>query len=127
MNTDRQAEAMLTAEQLGLPLNDPTMNRINRAIDLVDAGAVKPVQATKVMPGMRVFNVQSQTDPDTIYTVEIYDQFRSTCTCPDTAAHCKHLIAVRIIERREMEAAWDGFRIDGPSVVHQWLCIFSQP
>ena len=127
MNTDRMTEARIIADELNLAPVTPNLNRISRAIDLAGTGTIKPAKTAKVMPGMRVFEVTSATAKDTIYTVEIYDQFRSTCTCPDPNVHCKHVIAVRIIERREAESAWEGFSMDDPSITYEWLGIFSQP
>lgn len=118
------ADLYLYADQIGIDYTVRNMSRLEKALDIADANLIAPVPADCLLPGKRAFFVPSQSDDSTVYTVEIYDQYRSTCTCPDSHMHCKHTLAVRVKEIRDLEQSWDGFAMNDEKVIYQWLSLF---
>lgn len=112
------------ADQIGIDYTIRNMSRLEKAIDIANANLITPVPADCLLPGKRAFFVPSQSDDSTVYTVEIYDQYRSSCTCPDAHMHCKHALAVRIKELRDIEQSWEGFAMNDEKVTHLWLSLF---
>lgn len=122
MKKNLALEVYLHADLLGIAPSEYNLHRVDKAIALVDAGDVTPMPSKHLMPGMRVFKVASQNSHST-YTVEVYDAYRSTCTCPDYSPNCKHTLAVRIQDEREKEKAWEGFNMNDEEVVSRWLTL----
>ncbi len=124
------ADLYLYADKIGIDYSVKNMRRLEQGLEIADNDIITPAPTAPMLPGMRAFfvPVESSTPVNnpstTVYTVEIYDQFRSTCTCPDQHQHCKHTLAVRLHEEREKEKAWTDFSINDEEIVSQWLTLF---
>ena len=78
---------------LGIATDRATIRRFRRGLDLHENGAIQEMDNTRYV-------VQSQTNPDSSYTVLALPDGKFSCDCPDFARPeiqiCKHIIAVRI-------------------------------
>ena len=104
-------EAKAITVDFGLAPNRSNIRRVVRAHDLVNSGHVN-LQAK--FGDDRVYQVISQNDPSTIYTV--LQNGNVQCNCPDNAEHCKHGLSVLLQEEQEREEAWiskmEGYEAD---------------
>lgn len=125
LSADLYTDLTLYAHALGLFPSQSNLNRIEKAL-AIDSDTIEPVQSATILPGKRSFYVPSQTQ-EAMYTVEIYDLERSTCTCPDPNPNCKHTLAVRLKESHEMEEGWVKFTMDDESMFRHWTNIIMYP
>jgi len=118
------------AELAGIRPTLQNLRRTQNALQIVDRGGITKVRKGAILPGERAFTVPSQST-DSHYDVSIYDvSGRAVCSCPDTHTPCKHIIAVRIFDAREVEAAWADFVIEDTwhiqkQTVSEWLELFA--
>ena len=83
----------------------PNMNRIRRAMNIFNAGAVHLIQNGK--GNHQIYAVQSESDSTHFYTVQGKDMAHLTCECPDfhNGWECKHIFAVRYFNEQRREQA----------------------
>ena len=83
----------------------PNMNRIRRAMNIFNAGAVHLIQNGK--GNHQIYAVQSESDSAHFYTVQGEDMASLICECPDTlnGFECKHVFAVRYFNDQRREQA----------------------
>ena len=83
----------------------PNMNRIRRAMNIFNAGAVHLIQNGK--GNHQIYAVQSESDSAHFYTVQGEDMASLICECPDTlnGFECKHIFAVRYFNDQRREQA----------------------
>ena len=83
----------------------PNMNRIRRAMNIFNAGAVHLIQNGK--GNHQIYAVQSESDSAHFYTVQGEDMASLICECPDTlnGFECKHIFAVRYFDEQRREQA----------------------
>ena len=109
------------AKFLGIDPTDYNLRKVEKALDLADTGDIVPVQSCEIPFGVRAFYVPT-SDRKTPYIVKLFDGKHSTCTCPDPYMHCKHTLAVRIRDIREIEPGWDNFNMNGDEqMVRDWM------
>ena len=83
----------------------PNMNRIRRAMNIFNAGAVHLIQNGK--GNHQIYAVQSESDSAHFYTVQGEDMASLICECLDTlnGFECKHIFAVRYFNDQRREQA----------------------
>ena len=122
------ADLYLYADKIGIDYSVRNMRRLEQGLEIADNDIITSAPTAPMLPGMRAFFVPSPDDDSTIYTVEIYDQHRSTCTCPDKHQHCQHTLAVRVKDIRELEASWQGIKVTPDLVEYRyWANLFLYP
>jgi uncharacterized Zn finger protein len=106
-------QAKQSLELLGISATHENIRKWVRAKYLVDHEHIKLLQALSTQTE-RVYQVASQWDPSTIYTV--LQNGNVKCDCPDDAEHCKHGLSVLLQEEQEREEAWiskmEGYEAD---------------
>ena len=95
-----QPQIETTAILLGLPVNEPFINRrIAKAFDLVESHKVSQIDDG-------LFRVQSQYEPDKSYIIST-NHGAPECSCPDgkRTVWCKHQIAARLFTQNQQSAS----------------------
>ena len=96
-------EAKHLCHDFGIPANRSNHRRIRKGNDMASQGYARMIAD---FDDERIYIVLSQTDNGTAYTVR--HGTVTQCTCPDqkrTGTHCKHTLAVSLLEGQQREEA----------------------